>query len=169
MSEDGAIQKYDWDHNLVWECIPEGVIPHKRLMGPHHDVFKNPNGNTLLICREAVPEEYMREVREPRFQNRTIYGDTILEVNVDGEVVWEWHGHGHLDLNHYRILASPGWHRGPHNSTICDWTHVNTVQALPENKWYDAGHERFRPGNVMISPRNLDFDSVPSCDGRFHE
>lgn len=155
-SEDGLIDEYDWDNNLVWQYIPEGKIPHKKHLGPHHDVTRKSNGNTLLICRQEVPQEYMKEVREPTWQNQTICGDTILEVNPDCEVVWEWHSHGHLDLNHYRILASPNWPPGPKNSTVLDWTHINTVRELPENKWYDAGDERFRPGNVIISPRQLD-------------
>nr|MBC8235956.1 aryl-sulfate sulfotransferase [bacterium] len=94
---------------------------------------------------------------------QTIYGDVIIEVNHDGDVVWAWHAYEHLDLNHYRILASPEWHGGPYNSTVCDWTHVNTVQAIPENKWYDRGDQRFKPGNVMISPRSL--DTVYLIDG----
>jgi hypothetical protein len=156
ISTDGVIDEYDWDGNLVWRYMPEGKIPHERLLGPHHDVWRKKNGNTLLICREAVPEEYLEEVRNPLWQNQEICGDTILEVNREGEVVWEWNSHGHLDINHYRLLASPGWFAGPHNSTVVDWTHVNTVRELPENRWYDRGDERFRPGNVMISPRQLD-------------
>jgi len=156
MAEDGLVQEYDWEHNVVWECIPEGNIPHTEFLGPHHDVFRKPNGNTLMICRHAAPPEHLKQVREPTWQNQTIYGDSILEADPDGKFVWVWHSHGHLDINHYRIVASPGWFAGVHNSTICDWTHVNTVQALPENKWHDAGDERFRPDNVMISPRNLD-------------
>ncbi|MHC4503473.1 MAG: aryl-sulfate sulfotransferase, partial [Planctomycetota bacterium] len=133
MSESGCIQEYDWKGELAWEFIPEGGIPHGRLLGPHHDVFRKPDGGTLVVCRHAVPEEYMKEVREPTWQGRTIYGDSILEVDRECRVVWEWHSHGHLDINHYRIVASPGWHGGAYNSTVCDWTHVNTVQALPAN------------------------------------
>ena len=155
-STDGMIDEYDWDGNLVWRYFPEGKVPHERLMGPHHDVWRKENGNTLLICREAVPEAYLREVRNPLWQNQTICGDTILEMNPDGEVVWEWHSHGHLDINHYRLLASPNWFAGPDNSTVVDWTHINTVRDLPENPWFDQGDPRFRPGNVMISPRQLD-------------
>lgn len=156
MSETGRIQEYDWDNNLAWEYIPEGRVPHKNLLGPHHDVFRKPNGNTLTICRDPVPQKYMKQVREPRFQNITIYGDAIVEVTPSNQVVWEWHGYEYLDLNHYRILASPGWHAGQYNSTPCDWMHTNTVQSLPQNKWYDAGDERFKPDNVIISPRSLD-------------
>ena len=155
-SDDGLIQEYDWDGEVVWEFIPEGRIPHTRLTGPHHDVWRKRNGNTLVICREPVPEEYLREVREPTWQNQTICGDTILEVEPSGNVMWEWNSHGHLDINHYRLLASPGWHAGPYNSTVIDWTHVNTVREVPENRWFDGGDERFRPGNVIISPRQLD-------------
>jgi len=155
-STDGMVEEYDWDGNLVWQYFPEGTNPHHRLLGPHHDVWRKENGNTLVICREAVPEEYLKQVRNPLWQNQTICGDTILEVNPAGEVVWEWHSHGHLDINHYRLVASPGWHAGPDNSTVVDWTHVNTVRELPENPWFDQGDQRFRPGNVMISPRQLD-------------
>ena len=155
-SQDGALEEFDWQRNRVWQYIPEGGIPHRRYLGPHHDVFRKENGNTLLICRQAVPPEALKRVREPTWRHQTLYGDTILEVNPAGETVWEWHSHEHLDLNHYRILASPDWPPGPLNSTVLDWTHVNTVRPLPENKWYEAGDVRFRPGNVMISPRQLD-------------
>jgi len=156
MSEDGLIQEYGWGNNLVWEYIPEGGIPHARLTGPHHDVTRVGNGNTLMICREAVPESYMHKVHDPRYGNMTLYGDAILEVSPAGEVVWEWHGYEHLDLNQHQIPASPDWFAGPYNNTACDWMHVNTVRPLPENRWHDAGDERFKPGNVMISPRSLD-------------
>jgi hypothetical protein len=36
-----------------------------------------------------------------------------------------------------------------------DVTHVNSVQELPDNPWYAAGDERFRPGNLLLSARNL--------------
>ncbi|MBT7162480.1 MAG: hypothetical protein HN904_06850 [Victivallales bacterium] len=155
-STDGMVEEYDWGGNLVWQYFPEGTNPHHRLMGPHHDVWRKENGNTLLICREAAPEEYLKQVHNPLWQNQTICGDTILEVNPAGELVWEWNSHGHLDINHYRLVASPGWHAGPDNSTVVDWTHVNTVRELPENQWFDQGDQRFKPGNVMISPRQLD-------------
>ena len=155
-STDGLIQEYDWDGHAVWEFIPEGRIPHHRLTGPHHDVFRKANGNTLLICRDPVPPEYLVEVREPTWQNQTICGDTILEADREGRVVWEWNSHGHLDINRYRLLASPEWFAGPQNSTVVDWTHVNTVREVPENRWFDAGDHRFTPGNVIISPRQFD-------------
>jgi hypothetical protein len=163
-SEDGMLEELGWEGDLAWRYIPEGRIPHTRYRGPHHDVFRKANGNTLLICRQAVPETYLAQVREPAWQGQAIFGDTILEVDRAGQTVWEWHSHEHLDLNHRRLLASPDWPPGPLNSTVLDWTHVNTVCPLPENRWFDAGDTRFRPGNVLISPRQLDTVYLIDCE-----
>jgi len=138
------ILEFSWDGKIVWEYTPPG----KRA---HHDVDRLPNGNTLVLFAEPVPEEYRNKIRDPARRNvRTpagkggVYGDALYEVTPDKRVVWEWHMYEHVDLNRYCKECSPS-----------DWTHVNTVQSLPENKWYDSGDERFKPGNILISPRNL--------------
>ena len=33
---------------------------------------------------------------------------------------------------------------------------MNSVAPLPENKWYDAGDDRFKPGNILLNARNID-------------
>ena len=33
---------------------------------------------------------------------------------------------------------------------------MNSIAPLPENKWFDAGDRRFRPGNILVNARNLD-------------
>jgi hypothetical protein len=71
-------------------------------------------------------------------------GGDIFEVNAEGEVVWEWHAHEHLDLNLFSPLTPES-----------DWLHANSIQPLPENKWFDAGDERFRPGNILFNARNI--------------
>ena len=34
-----------------------------------------------------------------------------------------------------------------------DWMHTNSMSALGPNKWYDAGDERFHPGNIIADGR----------------
>lgn len=157
-AKDGGVQEYDWNGQLVWEYpLPSGY------RGPHHDICRKVNGNTLLICGEEVPKKYREKAKNPRRRDM-LYSDAILEVTPDKRIVWEWHEYEHLDMNHYnKIITSPDWGIGFYN-TLIDWTHTNTVQALPENKWYDKGDKRFKPGNVLISLRQLDLVLIVDRD-----
>ncbi|MEA2693391.1 MAG: hypothetical protein QOJ16_2778 [Acidobacteriota bacterium] len=94
---------------------------------PHHDVLRLGNGHTLvLILREGEGT------------------DTLLEVDRPGQVVWTWRAADHRgDL----LPARP--------AHADDVTHINSLQELPENPWYVAGDRRFRPGNLLLSARNL--------------
>jgi len=136
------VLEFSWDDRPVWEYEPPGPA--------HHDVERLENGNTLLLYQEVVPEEYRKRIRDPRRRSaRTpggvgVVSDVVLEVTPKKEVAWEWHEYEHLNINRYCEICLPH-----------DWTHTNTVQTLPENRWFEAGDERFRPGNVLISLRNL--------------
>ncbi|HEX2223911.1 MAG TPA: aryl-sulfate sulfotransferase [Thermoanaerobaculia bacterium] len=94
---------------------------------PHHDIVRLANGNTLvMVLREG---ENM---------------DTVYEVDRAGQVVWTWSAAESLgDL----IPDKPSH---PH-----DVTHINSLQELPENPWHAAGDNRFRPGNLLMSARNI--------------
>ncbi len=94
---------------------------------PHHDVVRLENGHTLLVVR--FPE---------------IPYDRLLEIDRDGRAVWQWRLEDHLEIDPQEIYDPR------------DVTHVNSVQELPANPWFDAGDRRFRPGNLLLSARNLD-------------
>ncbi len=93
---------------------------------PHHDLRRLSNGNTLLLYRDLDRGT-----------------DYMLEVDGAGRTVWEWRSGKHLAdfLNHEKPE---------------DQTHINSVQELPPNKWHDAGDSRFKPGNLLISAREVD-------------
>lgn len=93
---------------------------------PHHDVVRLANGNTLVVLK--VPEDP---------------GDVLEEVAASGEVMWRW-----IAMDHLSELL-------PAEVEAGDVTHINSVQELPENPWFAAGDERFRPGNILVSARNL--------------
>ena len=134
----GEIREYDWKGNLIWEYKPKPPGP------AHHDFQRLENGNTLLIYREKVPEEYAKKSRDLIRRKTDVYSDAILEVTPSKKIVWEWHGYEHIDINWYKPLC------------VRDWMHTNSVRSLPENRHYDNGDDRFKPGNVIISPRSLD-------------
>lgn len=72
--------------------------------------------------------------------------DALREVDRERRVVWEWRAEEHLG--------------GFATTDEGDVTHVNSVEELPPNPWFDAGDIRFRPGNLLVSARNLNLAFV---------
>ena len=140
------IVEYDWDGNIVW--THEGI-------GSVNDMRVLSNGNKLLVAHEPMPSEFQQQVQDQvatqwwderkRGTEEEQLSADLYEVNADGEIVWEWHAYNHLDLNRWSPATPPG-----------DWLHVNSMAPLPENKWYDAGDLRFKPGNILLNARNID-------------
>lgn len=93
---------------------------------PHHDLIELASGARLVLAHDM----------EKRL-------DYLVEVTRDGEVTWRWDAAEHLagEL--------------PRAGEVVNRTHVNSVHELAENRWWAAGDERFRPGNLLISARNL--------------
>jgi hypothetical protein len=94
----------------------------------HHDVIRLANGNTMTLIR---PDD------DPF--------DEVLEIDHAGTVVWRWQSGESLRP----FVPAEAWGNQ-------DLTHMNSVQELPENPWYNRGDERFRPGNLLVSARDLD-------------
>ncbi len=140
-----TIKEYDWDGKLVWKH--EGI-------GSMNDMRVLENGNKLLIAHNPLPSEFQKKVKDQpatqwwkerkRGSEEIQLGADIFEVDSKGKIVWEWHAYNHLDLN----LFSPATPAG-------DWLHGNSISPLPENKWFDAGDQRFKPGNIIFNARNI--------------
>jgi len=148
-----SIVEYNWDGNRVWDFdVPGSPFPETGYPSPgfiHHDLQRLSNGNTIFIIHEEVPKEFKELIKDPVRKTSQIIGDCFMEVNPHKEIVWLWHAHEGLNLN-----KDTGIKIGDNGRF--DWTHCNTVFVLPENHWYDEGHEEFKPGNVLICSRHLD-------------
>ena len=140
---EGPAREYDWDRNLVWECHAPVSS------GAGSEAMRLENGNTVFFYKMLLPDRWREKIADPKRRNWIwdgVLSDCIVEVTADKDVVWNWVSHEHIDINMYMEMdASP------------NWTHCNSLQPLPENRWYDRGDERFRPGNLLVSPRNLGF------------
>jgi len=93
---------------------------------PHHDLIQLANGNRLLLAHDVAQRL-----------------DYLVEVTPGGETAWRWHSAEHLRADLERADA------------VRNRTHINSVHELLANKRHDAGDQRFRPGNILISARNL--------------
>jgi len=93
----------------------------------HHDFTRLQSGNYLLLAHGFGNPGY----------------DYFIEVDRSGKELWRWDSRDHLREEARR--------RDP----PVNLPHINSVQELPENRWFEAGHEEFRPGNLLVSARNL--------------
>jgi hypothetical protein len=96
---------------------------------PHHDVIRLSNGNTLAIT-----------------QRDGTNSDDLVEIDRDGAEVWRWRSQEFLT----DLIASVD------RQADGNLTHLNSVQELPPNRWFEGGDRRFTPGNLLVSARNLD-------------
>lgn len=149
----GHIGEFDWEGNETWNYFPQN--------GAHHDFWPTDRGSVFLICSVDLPQEYLDKITDPERKSKRISGDELIEVSREKEVIWRWIQHEHMDVNWCNpVPANQQWMAGPDSNTITDWTHTNTIQEIPENKWYDAGDKRFKPGNILQSLRQLDTISI---------
>ncbi|MGE4293756.1 MAG: arylsulfotransferase family protein [Desulfovibrio sp.] len=143
-----TIREFAWDGKVVWEyTVPEGL-------DWHNEVIKLKNGNIMFPAYTTLPKEALAKIKDVdipwwgalKRSQTNMRGDVVMEVNPKtGKTVSEWKTWEHLDVNMFSPMCP-----------INDWTHMNSIQELPENKWYDSGDKRFTPGNLLLNPRNLD-------------
>jgi hypothetical protein len=124
----GVVLEVDWDGHILWEL---------RHPDHHHDGIKLRNGNLLLICLAALPDEVAARVQGGRPGTEAegvIYADYFVEMTPDGETVWEWRTWEHMDPAEFLLTAS--------QEERHEWTHCNTVNELAD-------------GNLIVSFRNI--------------
>ncbi len=126
----GIFMEFDWDGNLVWqaEAPCQG-----------HDFTVMPNGHIMYIAFEpkgVLPDEIAAKVKGGRpgtELNGKIWGDILVEIDRNGNRVWEWIAYEHLDFE---------------IDTLCplanrsQWPYLNSVWVC-------------RDGNVLLSTRFL--------------
>ena len=178
--QDGLdLVQIDWDGNVVWkfdrnEYIEDPGIPGRWMARYHHDFQregsttgyyapgmepKTDSGNTLVLAH--------RNARNPKISDKQLLDDVILEVDWDGDIVWEWHCNEHFDEMGFRegpknTLARNPNYRPTQPEGMGDWMHINSMSVLGENKWYDQGDERFHPDNIIIDARNSNILAIIS-------
>ena len=144
----------DWEGNEVWRWEHPAF---------HHDMCRLPNGNTIVIIWEQLPDDLAKKIQggldrdlqkrifseenEAQFRHfmkglgvggrpRNLSGflsDGIMEINPQGETVHLWHAWEHLDPETDIVCCKEFYH---------EWSHANSVKAGSN-------------GDVLISFREL--------------
>ena len=117
-------------------------------------------GNTLVLTHTS---HVLPDVADVMLED-----DRIIEVNWEGEIVWEWTAGEHIDELGFDaaaravIRAAPGFNA---NRGSFDWLHLNSATYVGPNRWFDAGDARFAPENVIISSRQANVVAIVARDG----
>ncbi|MDR1134440.1 MAG: aryl-sulfate sulfotransferase, partial [Synergistaceae bacterium] len=171
-----ALLQVDFDGRVVWkfdknELIEDPGETAGHIARQHHDYQREGSsagyyapgaeprvdgGNTLILVH--------RDAKNGRISDKTLLDDRFIEVNWDGDIVWEWNAADHFDELGFDETAINVLFRNPSVVTngLGDWLHVNSLSTLGPNKWYDAGDERFHPDNIIWDARNANILAVTS-------
>ncbi len=130
VARDSMLLELDWDSNVVWEA---------EVSCQGHDFALMANGHIMYLSMEPkgiVPDEIAKKLKGglPGSElNGKIWGDGLVEIDRQGNRVWEWLAYEHLD---------------PELDAICPfekrarWSYLNSIWIC-------------RDGNILISARYL--------------
>ena len=167
------VVQVDWEGKVVWrfnefEYIEDPGEEPQWIARHHHDFQRAGNpvgyyvpgmepqaqgGNTLILCH--------KNVRNPNISDKELLDDVFIEVNWEGEIVWEWVLNEHFFEFDWSEEARNILARNP-NLRNCggDWMHINSMSALGPNKWFDSGDARFHPDNIIWSARETNIIAI---------
>ncbi|AEG59927.1 aryl-sulfate sulfotransferase [Desulforamulus ruminis] len=176
MQDQTDLVQVDWEGNIVWkfnqyEFIEDPGEEPQWMARQHHDYQREGNpvgyyvpgmdpqvnkGNTLILCH--------KNVKNPKISEKMLLDDVIIEVDWEGNIIWEWACNEHFDELGFDEAAKNILARDPNMRSagggMGDWMHVNSMSVLGPNRWYDAGDERFHPDNIIIDGRETNIIAI---------
>ncbi len=169
----------DWEGNITWqfdqyEYIEDPGEEPRWMARIHHDYQREGNpvgyyvpdmeprvdgGNTLLLCH--------KNVHNKKITDKMLCDDTIIEVNWEGDIVWEWVCSEHFDEYNFTEEMKNTLYRNPNlhaniGEGVADWMHINSMSVLGSNRFYDAGDQRFHPDNIIWDGRQTNILAIIS-------
>ncbi len=168
-TRDADFVHVDWDGNVLWEYSEPRENYH-----PHHDgirIYNTAIGEytTLYIAnRDMSHDEVIALGADPHGAERfdDVQMDTIVEVNRNGDVIWEWRFKDHLVQD-----ASPGKNNYVGNGkSIADYPgRLDINWGVPSIDYLHSNGMDYSPelGHVAISSNRLFEIYIIDHDGTF--
>ena len=165
-----ALVVQNWYGDEVWRWDQWDVDAHGNpISRGHHDFQRQGNpvgyhvpgmnclvqsGRTLILVHENL--------EKPEIAPWPLEDDVILEVDYEGNILWEWHAADYVSDFGFNAAARtamqtvqvvmPDLLGG--GADVTDWLHVNSISYLGPNKWWDQGDSRFNPENIIVDSRS---------------
>jgi hypothetical protein len=165
----------DWEGNIVWKFDKYELVKDPRqkprwMARQHHDFQREGNpvgyyipgmedksyGKTLILCH--------KNLKKPEISEKPLVDDTIIEVDEDGKITWEWICSDHFEEMGFnaRSKKTIAHHPGmkPAGGGMGDWMHMNSMSTLGPNRFYDTGDKRFHPDNIIWDGRQTNITTI---------
>lgn len=166
----------DWDGHIIWkyeqnELIHDPDDTPRQVARQHHDFQRSGNpvgyyvpgldpdvdhGNTLLLVHQNV--------ENPAISDVPLLDDRIIEVDWQGNVLWQWSAHEHFEELGFDESARNILRHNPNivpvGDGIGDWLHINSLSVIGPNPHYDNGDERFHPDNIIWDSREANIIAI---------
>jgi hypothetical protein len=114
----GRIVEVDWNGEVLWEYNNDYI---------HHDIDIMPNGNVIALMFEKAPHDFSQQVKGgiPGSEKEgNMWTDSIIEINHEKKIVWQWHAFDHLEPMEYELNEF---------TPRCDLMHTNSLRYVNEN------------------------------------
>ena len=125
----GWLVELSWDGKRLFKHVD---------LKMHHDFARLPNGSTIYLTWEPVPDALREKVRGgikgSEHSDGAMFNDGLVEIDAQGKTVWEWHANAHLDPE--LDIIGPLYKRQ-------EWLHANSVAVLADS-------------NIALTGRNTD-------------
>ena len=122
------------------------AMGHQNIIAIHHDALRTPGGLTVVM---GFTERLFTDV-QGAVGDVDVLGDSLIALDQDWQVVWEWDAFDHLDINRAATLDDKCRADNP----LCpplqlapianDWLHANSLDLTSD-------------GHLLISLRNQDW------------
>ena len=108
----------------------------------HHSILETPWGTLIFLGQEWIDPGH-----EP-WGDCSILGDTILEIDYDSTILWEWHMSEHVNPVEHHPEGLCEWT----GMYYYDWSHCNTVKLLQDYTYNGHTYEVV----LLLLSRELD-------------
>ena len=159
----------DMDGNVEWTFNRNQLVKDpdgERWMARQHHDFQvtgnpvgyyapgqdpDPNFDKMLMLTH-------NDVRKPKISPQLLLDDRLIEIDRDGNILWEWSVIDHFNEFGFTEEQKNAMFRNPNIRNAGpegqgDLFHCNCASYVGPNKWYDAGDERFKPDNIIMDSR----------------
>ena len=159
----GVMLEADWDGNILWE---------HRDPYHHHDARRTESGGCLYMTVARMDDAQAAKIQggQPGSDAGGMYADVLVEVDADGNRIWEWRAAEHLDPDQHVITfndlrmngatATPSYHcRAPVMFSFRNISTVGIIDKASGNVVWQIGDDTLAQqhdpslldnGNVLI-------------------